>query len=442
MRSIHRLSLSILIAAFCCASARGQAVYDTLDRSWSPYLSKDDPAAFAMKIRAVSATPRSYWGGAKDLFFIWAKRECADWFVNPAHQTICHADVHAGNIGTYASGFGQLSIGLVDFDDAVKLPVEIDLLQAFVSLRLAAMQNQIELSDASAMQLCELVVDTYNVAAKSSATATDLLSDEPSIAMLLKAKDNSYAELLAGYTANNQLRRAVLNRKGEVKEILTPAMDRADALAAAIAESAKRSSEFGRLLRVTDRVGIRRSIKHVAIRTRLGSAGSQGLDKVLVLMDRPLRDVDHDVILYLKQEVPTAAERADAGPRDSRPPSERVREAVAANCDPDPIINAPCDTAGRSYLLTLFEPWGAELENVPIANRADLVQRASIMGVVLGCAHRLPIEDRHFVSQLSARSKAYLGVMLSEWESLRNDPRTTARIAEADAFIESARQAK
>jgi hypothetical protein len=37
-----------------------------------PYLSTDDPAQFAMKIRADQHHATIVLGGAKDLFFIWA----------------------------------------------------------------------------------------------------------------------------------------------------------------------------------------------------------------------------------------------------------------------------------------------------------------------------------------------------------------------------------
>ena len=415
MNAIRAALLLVLVPALVASAQTTQPVYETLERAWLPYLSTDDPAQFAMKIRAVSTTPRSYWGGAKDLFFIWAKRECADWLASTQTRAMCHADVHAGNVGTYPSAFGQLSFGLVDFDDAAELPVEIDLLQACISIRLAAVQNKIELDDDVLVQL----IEANNAAATSDRNASALLGETEPVRQLMAATTRPYRDQITTYTAGGRFRRAILNQRGELKEILTPAMDRRDELAAALSRASESLAEYG-------------VIKDIARRTRMGSAGSQGLDKVLILTDR-------DVIIYLKQEIPSAAERTGVVPPDKRSPGERVVDAAKLNCDPDPFINAWCATTDRSYSISLFEPWSAELEDTPIRSADDLAQRARIIGTALGAAHRIAVTDPTTRGQVIVRSGAYLDVLMSEWKSLRDDPRTKLRVAEANAFIESAK---
>src|ERR1700759_22010 len=114
MTTLRRAAICILAMPLLLVAAP----YDQLESAYQPYLPLDDPAAFAMKIHAVSESPSALWGGGKDLFFAWCKDHCQDWFADPSRFVLCHADVHLGNIGTYpTSAGGDLGFGLIDFDD-------------------------------------------------------------------------------------------------------------------------------------------------------------------------------------------------------------------------------------------------------------------------------------------------------------------------------------
>ena len=434
--------LAPLLAVIVCLTppptTQRTSPYDVLDRSWAPYLSKDDPSAFAMKIRAVSASPRALWGGGKELFFIWCRSNCADWLAQRDRYSICHGDVHFGNMGVYASneGFGRLGVGLVDFDESSPMPSEIDLLQACISLRL--MSQMFGLTEDQQLVLCQDLLTGYQRGAKSDGRAIDLLADDPLVKTLLKAgTQHTYQQALDLVTDGNGKFRRVIMKQDAIREILRPAMDRADELSAAIAEALHRSPELVNCLRPMDASEVRRSIKDIALRTRIGSAGSQGLEKIFVLLDRPFLGEDHDGILYLKQEVVPAPQRAGMTPKDPRSPGQRVAEAAATLCDPEPLVNGWCDAGGRSYWMTLLEVWSGELEDVRPEGFDDIKSLARIGGMILGTAHRSAAASNVDAAILNRLSGEYYAVLVEQYEALRGDPRTLERIQEAEAFIES-----
>lgn len=432
--------LTLIVVALLSPRAIAGGEFDQLDRAWSGYLSKDDPAQFAMKIRSLCASPRALWGGGKDFFFLWSKEHCRDWFARRDGFTISHADVHLGNIGVYPGDakLGELGFGLVDFDDACALPIEIDLLQACISLQLAAKDNQIDLSDAQRLKVCETVLRGFVEAKSSNETAASLLAENKRVKSLLKRGVQPYAEVLDGWIDSNGRFVRLIEKRGELREILRPAMNRADELADALAQAAKDSPAFAAKLRSTDRAEIRGQIKDVALRVRMGSAGSQGLEKILILMERPLRGIDSDAIIYVKQQVQSSAERAGAVEHDPRPLAQRAVEAIDLMTHPKPFLNTRCEAGGKSYLVSLKDP-SDELGD-KIASVEALNDLAHIVGTVLGAAHRNAPSTDVSAQMLDQRAQAYLLVLHQQYESLRSDPRAKAYVEKANRFIEESRR--
>lgn len=380
----------ILVAAAPCLAQSGP--YDTIQRAYEPYMAKDDTLAFPMKFNSLATDPYTFWRGSKDLFFIWCKTHTPDWFADTKAILPNHGDLHLGNIGTYASAdaWNKLAFGMVDFDDSANLPFQLELLQGLITLELTARQNNITLDESASNTLTKALFDTYRFAVNSRRNATSMLVDaeDPIALKVLKRSSLPYQQEIDEYIINGRFRRATFSEKGKLKEVLRPAMNRADEFAQAIAQALANEPDARERFRFVDAPSIRRAIKDIAQRTRLGSSGSQGLKKYFILLDNPLRGIDHDLILYLKQEIPSAAERSGAIERVSITPGQRVKQDMDRMTDPLPFINSWCEIGGESYWVTIKEPWSDELDPAAIKNVDELLHAARIWGTITGATHR------------------------------------------------------
>ena len=421
--------------------------FPRIEATYGPYLSANDPHEWAMKVRALAADRFGFWRGAKDLFFEWCKANAADWMADREAYVTQQGDPHFGNIGTYlAEGgeFGALAFGMVDFDDSHRGPFQAELLQGLITFRLAARQAKVPLPDSRVDQVLEIVRENYLAAARSTDPVAKMLAGEPALAKLMVPKRRrQYAEELARYTSDGRFLPVVFSGKQSVKDLLRPGMDRADDVAAAVADAVARSSALRARFRLHDAAALRKSIKDVARRTRPGSSGSQGLDKYFVLMDRPLAGVEHDVILYIKQQVPTAAERVGLIAPDPRPPGQRCAEDIARLSDPDLYLSGWCTMGGHVYWLTVREPWTEELDEEDIGSWEDLKAFARVWAVSAGATHRQAAEAEQIagrltpelMAQLKTRSTEYLLQLERDYASFISDPRVPPLVEAAESLL-------
>ena len=415
-------------------------------------MAADDPLAFPMKVRSLAAGRYGMWRGGKDLFFQWAADHTAGWLADRDAYMTQQGDQHPGNIGTYlaAGPLGTLGFGMVDFDDSHRLPFQFELLQGVVSMRLIAAENGIELTDAQTGQLIDTLLAEYRAAAGAEAVAVESLAGEPVVRKLLAtpAKQDFEKELKDFTDGAGGFVAARVTKKGVVKDVLRPVGDEAtDALAAGIAQAIARSPEQAKLFRVTDAAGVRKAIHDVALRTRSGSSGSQGLKKYFVLMDRPLVGVDHDAVLYVKQQIPTAAERSGIIPTDPRPPGRRCAEDTLRLSRPRPLFSGWCQIGEESYWVMIREPWTKELDPEDVKTFNDLLRTARIWAVAAGAGHREPGQAQAIASRITPAlasdlrrlSGMYLDRLDADWRDLTADPRTAPLIAVAERALEDAR---
>ena len=428
------------------AASEKSGPYDVLLDAYAPYMDADDPLAFPMKVRAVAADKTGLWRGGKDLFFRWCGAHARDWLDDRDATVTQQGDQHLGNIGTYLTQgeFGTLAFGMVDFDDSHRLPFQYELLQGVISLRLVAEGAKLKLDDADVEALIASVMRRYADAASAEATATQLLASDPDVQKLLHAATKrDYRQELMEYTQSGRFV-PVRATKKEVKDVMRPARDRAAELAAGIAEAAARSPASARLFRYHTAGEFQAAVKDAVLRTRVGSAGSQGLKKYFVLLERPLAGVDHDVIVYVKQQIPTAPERAGLIPPDGRDPARRCAEDAAELADPDPLFNGWCRVGDESYWVSLREPWTDELDGADVKSRADLDAAARTWATAAGASHRASgkaeiIKERctpELAAALRSLSDAYLVNLEQEYRSLTSDPRVAPLVAKANREIE------
>jgi uncharacterized protein (DUF2252 family) len=218
-------------------------------------------------------------------------------------------------------------------------------------------------------------------------------------------------------------------------------------MARGIAQALKNSPAATAAFRYSDVETIRRSIKDVALRTRLESVGSQGLKKYLVLLDKPLKNLDMDVVMYIKQEIPSAAERSGAIPMDPRPAGQRCSEDMNVLTNPTAYLNSWCNIGKESYWVTLKEPWSDELEGDKVRDFTRLAGFARTWGAVAGAMHRQQghgpallqrLKNPQLIDQLRHRSNLYLEQLDLQYRDFSTDPRTRAEIAKAQVKLDQA----
>jgi uncharacterized protein (DUF2252 family) len=436
----------IIAAMSAAARAEGPSPYDVIEHNFGSYVDRNDPLALPLKIKSLAADPYKFWRGSKDLFFAWAKTDARDWLDDHSNYVSSHGDLHLGNIGTYTTDahFRSLAFGMVDFDDSTDLPFELELLQGLITLRLVADQRSIA-PDPSG-DPAETLLNAYQDALVAGKTATELLAnDDKVIAMLRETWGRGYDDELLAFAKDGAFRKSILAPNDAVREILRPAKDRAPAIAEGIAAAIARDPKLAGRIRLGSAKDVLAAVKDVAQRTRVGSSGSQGLKKYLVLLSHPLVGEHHDVMIYLKQQIPAAAERAGAVPRDARPPGQRCSEEMAALTDPPAWFNGWCQVGDESYWVTVKEPWSDELDAGDVKDASTLLWAARAWGTVAGSAHgrggrgaairqKLTPQVRQV---LTARTATYVARLRSDFAQFRNDPRVAADIARADAAIDA-----
>lgn len=454
-KTIVRLACVLLAAGQAVCPAAEPGAFERIESAYAPYLDKSDPLSFPLKIKSLSANEYTFWRGSKDLFFQWCKTHCADWLADQKAFLPNHGDLHLGNIGTYASEedagpqhpFGTPTFGMVDFDDSTRLPFEFELLQGVITLDLVARQNKIELTDEQRDALHARLFDTYKTAVNSRRNATEMLKEDPTVAKLLgKFSKKPYGDELAKFTDGSKFMRLVIKgKKNEITDILAPVeTPRWDAFSDAIAQAARNDERLAGLLKSTNAKAIRKSIKDVVRRTRLGSSGSQGLQKYLVLLEKPFKGIEHDIILYLKQEIPTAAERSGIVPPDARPPGQRCAQDMDKLTEPRALFNSWADLEGKSFWVSFKEPWSDELAFDEVKDLDQLTQMAVIWSTVVGSTHReegrfamiLPRLNAEVCEQVKTRAAAYLDFQAEAFITFVENPRTKAAKTRADERID------
>jgi uncharacterized protein (DUF2252 family) len=445
--TVALLGISVLGAR----RVQAEGPLEVLQRTYGPYLAKDDQLAMPMKVRALVADEYGLWRGGKDLFFNWCRTHCREWIADTDATMTLHGDQHLGNIGTYLvdQRSGELAFGMVDFDDSHRMPFMFELLQGVVTVRLTAREAKIPLSNEEVRALVGRMLEDYRAAARSDRTATDLLRNDSLVAKLLTGPPKrDFAQELKRYvTRDGKLVERVVTKRGMVKEILRPAGQLAEPMARGIAQALVNSPEMAKRFTYADEQSIRAGILDVAQRTRIGSAGSQGLTKYFVLMFRPLVGVESNVVLYVKQEIPSPAERTGIIPKDARDPGQRCAEDMDELCRPRPVFNSWCRIGDQSYWVTIREPWTNELDPEDIKNVKELEAAARIWAVASGATHQHPRQsaaiDRRVNAKLAGQlvqlSDDYLRQLDSDLKALRADKRVAEMVRTAERKIAETR---
>jgi uncharacterized protein (DUF2252 family) len=444
LRSIWFVVVLAVLSVPHPARAMGGSTLEKIQAAYSPWLNIDDPLSLGIKLRALASDPYVFWRGSKDLFFAWMRENAPNWS-NASSATTCviHADLHLGNIGTYLAegAWPALAAGPVDFDDSVELPAEVELVQLLVTTNLIAQTQAIPLDDTAKARIDSTFSSAYRAAIQNPESASRTLEDMKRFKKLLaKASRSSYESEIKKWTDSGRFRSTIRSEKGVLRDILRDAPERLAEVAAALDEAPNRS--WWSVLGWSEGDSARVHVRQVARRTRIGSSGSQGLEKLMVLVNAPAVE-SGQALLYLKQIIPSAAERSGFATKATGSPARRVAEHMRSTLVKRPYLLESVEMGGRSYLLTMKEGWSDELDSREVRDLDDLLEATQILGTVAGIMHARtgnPAElerilEPETLGRIRALADAYIPTLMREFESLRADPQALRLIEQTEKLL-------
>lgn len=406
----------VLLTIVPSASAQSSSPLtgERLIRSLNPHLSDQDPRQFAMKIRTLRSDEYSFFRGTTDVFYSWCAKHTKDWTVDRNSFVLLHGDVHLGNIGTrrcILDGAPTLTFGLVDLDEAAAGPFQLDLLRGAVSLRITFRETGGELDSDSWRRCVERLMAGYRETLEGHVRAEQLAGLHPAVGRLFAEASKDSIQKHAKKYADLDARRfkPVREKKGVVSDLMEPAntSERAAVVRALHEAQSIDGSPLYRELGLASREAMASAVADVARWTRLGSAGSQGLEKFLVLLDSTVLGKDVPLIVELKrQPVPAVVRSGLLADGESEP--LRAQEVAAAHIalwPGRPYLTGWSSIASKGYLVRAKGPWSEELSADDFEGPSGINEAATLMGRVIGLAHRGSLHSAQPTATPSAQSK-------------------------------------
>lgn len=443
--------------------------------SLNPHLVDREIPNLSLKVMSLREGPYGFFRGTADLFYVWCKSNCADWLAASDTRVWLHGDVHPGNTGTYVAGPDggpRLAYSLVDFDEVFEGPFELDLLRAATSLRFAAAENGLNLTDAEWGKVIESLMGAYRdvwnayPAAdigglrrdEALVRADELVLEHPIVKQLMaKAESQRVTEYVDDFTKGEPPVRFKNRRKKKKKTkdvmVRVDEMER-DAVVAAFRKSMDRLIGRGptTMLPAPDKSVDPAEVKvlDVVRWIRLGSCGSQGLRKYLVLVETRDETNGFPRIFQLKEEPACAAARAGIF---QSPVSLERGQLVAESCvclEWRPRLFVSWTSIGNTqFLMKPKDPFGKEPDTDDLDSREALSQMAALMGRLLGIGHaksrykadttaiQSAIKRNELAEQIQQRSGACLVEFMKAYSSFRADARAGELADKAETWLKS-----
>jgi len=414
--------------------------YDLLLTTHRPYMSIADTAAFPAKIAQLAGDRGRFAQGTGELLFEWCRTNAADWFADEAAFVLCHGDIGLQQVGVGRRSISdrRLAVGLTSFDNAATLPIQFELFRAMVNLRVIADQRGVPVSPESAREVGRTLIEAFTFAQGSPVDAERELRQNPWLAELLARADRPYKEEIQQYSHDGRQFSGLVRRgSGSLRDVLTPAPLKASQVARLITSAGQSAPGVGMLSRVS-----LRSVKDLVVRTRVDSVSSQGQEKYLALLDGASIGMPHDLIVYVKQQLPSPCERLGMISATSQSVSQRVVEANAT-LNGIETLTGWTDVDGGSYTVQVRTPWAGEIDDARVNDVEDLLHAARIVGLAAGRAHASQPQIQNLItpqlaSVLAMRLDGYWQHVCVEYDRFSADPRVIADSAAAtDALAQT-----
>lgn len=455
------------------AGGGGEDSFGVMERVYAP-LCEEGEFGWGMKVRSVLAggegagAEAKFSTGTRELFFRWATSACVDWRGDAGGYVQSHGDVHFGNVGSYVTDLktGAVGVGLIDFDETVALPFEMDLLQAAVTLRLAGEKDGLKMDEKMARRGVRALLAGYVEAMESGESATELLREDGRVGRLLEVDGRKTpgdaAEEFVERAGEATFRTEVRNKKGELKDILRATLRERTAagrfsratLGAAIMRAAKTSPGLARAIAFQTPEEVAGAIGDAALRTHVTSGGSQGMLKVMVYVKGAIKVAGgrSDAVFYFKEEAASAAQRGGfvSGGVAGQSGGSRVVGGMGLMCRPEADGVGWCEMADgavmRSFVVDVRTPWEGEVK-VKVSDKDELEWAGRYLGICVGAAHTNAaggvegakrIRERmgsKLEGALVERSEAFVKYNAAALAAFRGDSRVPELLRLADGAI-------
>lgn len=427
-----------------------------------PDLDSADPRSLAFKVRSLIRDEYSYFRGMAPSFYEAASAPAAEWLAQESNHVLLHGDIHIGNIGTY-QGPGHagkdIHFSVVDLDEVFEGPFQLDLLRALTALRFGWQSVSGEVPwEQAARELCA----GYEATLSGEKNSDSVLQHSAVKGLLSKAARNQARPHLARYVDDgtpSRFRSARI-KGGAAKDLLDPLpQNERDAVHAALWTYLQNGcdSKTREAFRFASEPELRDSVVEIVRWTRVDSSGSQGVHKYLVLLRRPLKTEEDDLILELKEEpIPAAARAGLIQATAGAGRAEQVAQAYRFMLNPPPRLVGFTSMGERGFLVRTKDPWAEELEPTEFGRpgKESAFVAARLMGEVLGAAHRNVLLQRRqqdrieFIrsqmkdlpAQLSQLSQSVQQILRAEYQALKADPAAKTLADRADSLIQAARE--
>ncbi len=435
------------LLSYQAITAPTTSCYDKLIEDYRPYIATGQPLGLPLKVDSLLRDPYALHTGGQDLLAHWLKRNVTSWFANPDTYVTCHGSLHPGNVGTYLLGpnADQHAFGLIDLDESIEMPVQVELLQGLASLEIISRR---ELADIDAHQLANAQRQFLQSFAASARADRRLRPDATQHLYVLGqlARRESYEKTLADYLAiDGRFKPLRFSTDSPMPtEILRPVDVNRRRLAEAIALALQRCPAFAEACRYRSAQQFHAAMRDVVTRVQLDSASSQGLTKLLILFRSPLVDTDRDAVFYLKRQIPTSFERAGLLETDPRTPAQRVADNAARLRPTGPGLISWCEFDGASFTLRLRQPWTHNLTPRVIVHPEQLSVAAELMGHAAGQAHRHDGCGEHvadvctrLIDELPPLAEQYVTYLTDQYRRLARDSRAQADQLAVQSAVQS-----
>lgn len=428
-----------------------------------PSLQITVPRELPMKLRSLLQDPYTYFRGSAVEFDLWFREHCGDWMADQRVRILLHGDVHIGNVGTFVADAGKgdetIRCGLVDFDEVFEGPFQFDLLRALASVRVGASSLGLLFSEEIMAQQAAAMVANYKNCLAGETSYEQIVKESSHIAgLLVKAKKNDLRKYFERYSSlgDRPTFRNARIKDGLIKDVMEKldTATRAEIITALWNYVAQGSSEIRAKFGSKNLEEFDQVVFDAVRWTRIGSSGSQGVHKFLLLVQPTAGNDSLPMILELKQEPVPAASRAGIGATGEA--GERASQVVSAHprlCKIPPRLVGHTRIGDRVFLVRPKEARAEEfdIEDFNLKkNPSAGVTLSSLLGAVIGLSHRQAFDEdanriQIILDQLQglepilvSRSKQVSDHMLMQFDALSADAEARALVDAANKFIESA----
>jgi uncharacterized protein (DUF2252 family) len=305
------------------------------------------------------------------------------------------------------------------------------------------------MNDAQVDEVIASMMETYKASLDAPQSPTELLEEDRMAGKMIKeARKRDYEDELDKYVQKDEFVSVVKDRGGRPKEVLRSMKGRGT-VAEAIGESLTHTPDGKDLFKNADFE--KRRVNDIAKRTQLESAGSEGLQKYLVLIDNKKSPADKLLILYMKEQIPSAAERVGLIAKDPRPAGQRASEDMHLMSRPPTYFNSWVEMGGHSFRVSIKEPWTETLDGTDVYSFEDLKHMARVWGTVAGSLHRQGDEavarvkarlTPNLAAELRTLGMLYASKAREDFRQFATDPRVKEDTAKAEAALKELKAGK